>query len=392
MFVSRFINFLRGYIVFSAIGANTERLINEFVTAGIKVWNIRMDRGVLYAEAYAADYEQITELCTRNTMGTELVRQRSMAQSLGKYKGRVGIVLGAAVFTVFLFIMQSFIWDIEIIGNTAISAESLEASLELLGIRKGAFKHSIDFRDCENKMLSLYNEIAWLAINNRGSRVVLEINEGTKSPEFLSASIPCNIVAAKDGWIVSVEVYSGTKMVNDGDYIIAGDLIISGVVEDSVGNIFMRHAAGKVIARTEAVTEIVQPLVVSQTEYTGKIKKRRIFEAFGLKIPLFIAGRVSGEYEQSTSQSRLRLFGNELPFSVYTNEYVFYTTREITISEEEAIAIAEQEVKRFAAVQLRDSRIIASQEEQRLEDGVFYKKVTFLCEEDITKQQEIKLS
>ena len=52
------------------------------------------------------------------------------------------------------------------------------------------------------------------------------------STEMLDESIPCNVVAAADGYIVRIEAYEGAAKVKVGDSVVKGDLLISGVRKD----------------------------------------------------------------------------------------------------------------------------------------------------------------
>lgn len=62
---------------------------------------------------------------------------------------------------------------------------------------------------------------------------------------------PCDIVAAADGQIQTLEIFSGTAMQERNAAVLKGDTIISGIVENRDGGMSMRHAAGYITALTK---------------------------------------------------------------------------------------------------------------------------------------------
>ena len=66
---------------------------------------------------------------------------------IGRYRGRVGVVIGACAFLVSVFVMSLFIWSVDITGCQTVSRTQMLADLREQGLYVGAFKPLIDPKD-----------------------------------------------------------------------------------------------------------------------------------------------------------------------------------------------------------------------------------------------------
>ena len=81
------------------------------------------------------------------------------------------------------------------------------------------------------QMMIKRNDIAFISINTKGTKVVVEIVEKVKEPKSIPKDEPCNIVASKAGLITSINVLAGQKNVSIGDIVNEGDILVIGTME-----------------------------------------------------------------------------------------------------------------------------------------------------------------
>ena len=75
--------------------------------------------------------------------------------------------------------------------------------------------------------------------------------EGVKPPKLIDTSTPCNIVASKDGIIHQPIVMEGELVVEVGDTVRKGQLLVSGIIEHQDTQIVRYvHARANIWART----------------------------------------------------------------------------------------------------------------------------------------------
>ena len=124
-------------------------------------------------------------------------------------------------------------WTIEVVGNETVSSDEILDFLEEEGLKIGSYKSALNPRELERKTLLELKELSWIAVNITGSTVTVEVNERILPPDmYLDNDKACNIVARYTGQIHSMDIYDGQSDLQVGDTVLAGDLIVSGIVED----------------------------------------------------------------------------------------------------------------------------------------------------------------
>ena len=75
------------------------------------------------------------------------------------------------------------------------------------------------------------NDISWMGIDIKGTNVIVKIVKAHEKPEIVDISEYCNIVAKKGGVITKIVAQNGTALVNVGDTVQKGDVLIEGKIE-----------------------------------------------------------------------------------------------------------------------------------------------------------------
>lgn len=389
MFLIRLLRYLRGYVWFEARGVFVERFLNLVARDRIAVWSGRK-RGEVYTGCIAAhNYRRLRTHARKTKVKLRITQKVGAGFQRRKYRKRTGLFIGLALFVVFLMGMSQFIWRIEIGGNERVDEIDVLQALEALGIEPGTWRSSIDVRDCERKMLLLLPELSWAALNIDGSALRVEVSESTKPPKVILDSAPCNIVAGEAGQILSMYVYDGQAMVQIGDTVLPGDMIVSGITQDSRGMSLFRHAQAQVIAQVQLNLEVSVPL--AQTHYieTGKIMKRGYLQLFTGEIPIFLPWSIPAPYRVNRTTTPLRMFSLELPLSWLGEEYILMEEVPVTLTEAEAKKEAMAELGNLQKARLGDAEILEREISSALEGDHFVMKAHYICNMDIAEEREI---
>ena len=198
-------------------------------------------------------------------------------------------------------------------------------------------------------------------------------------------------MAKATGQILYMEVYAGTPEVNEGDAVVAGQLLLNAVVEDTYGKSTLKHAAGKIIAATRHTFTAQVEMQKEVAEPTGRSVTRRSATVFGLRVPLSFTGKPDGVYHLEAEQVRLKIMDAVLPVSLYTETWTEETRRMVPVSQDEALKNAQQEVARQQKEQLGDGKITAQKETVEIRDGNLFYTVEADCEENIAVESEVFL-
>lgn len=291
MFILSIIRFLRGYVLFAGDGGFPERFLNLCAREGIGIWNVKHKDGVLTANVIAGNYHLLRRCASKAGVKLRVLRRRGFTFLLFRYRKRVGILVGAAVFVLILSVSSNYVWTIRVEGNTQTETEAILQTMNALGLRTGAMRSRLDISEMQLDALRQMPGLSWVSVNIRGSVATVEVRERIMPPDMLDESVACNVVAAQDGYIVRLEAYEGNATVRVGEAVVKGDLLISGVMESKLETTRFVHARGTVIANTTRKLEAVIPLDQEETIPTGEEKKKYSVELFGLRIPLHFFAR-----------------------------------------------------------------------------------------------------
>lgn len=245
-------NYLLGYLVIRVEGLSLERFINLTVSKGIYMWDIdRHSYTALTACINISGFKNLKKIVRTSRCRVRILEKRGLPFILVRFKKRRMLVVGLSVFLIIIYGLSSFIWSIEIEGAVRISEEKLLQNLAKHGIRHGAYKRNLDTSSIANKVVIDMPELWWVSIQLKGTKALVRVVETQNPPPMIDRSIPCNIVAAKDGIIHEMLVLEGEPVVKVGDTVRKGQLLVSGVIEDQeTYDVRYVHAMAEINART----------------------------------------------------------------------------------------------------------------------------------------------
>ncbi len=274
--IIKLLRLILGYVEFQASGGFPERFLNLCNINGITLWNVQNDGVKVKACTPVKAYKNIRKSAHKSGMKLKILRKRGLPFFVKYNKARVGVLIGVVISIAFLFLSSCVLWDVEVTGNNKMKSEELLESLSTYNVKVGTFKSKIDTKSVEGKLLKEYPELSWASVNIFGMKAVLEVKENTEKPQIIDENIPMNMVAKKDGRIISINGYSGTNVVKENDYVISGDLLISGIKTNQDGSENLVRAKGKVFAETttklsEEVMNSKETQVLTETDIRYKI-------------------------------------------------------------------------------------------------------------------------
>ena len=152
---------------------------------------------------------------------------------------RKPIEIAFVLITVLAVISQSyFVKAIEIQGYRGIPETDIRHCLAEAGIEEGSFIPKINWREAERHIYDVFPEVTWLKLVYDGRKVFLNISEGDILEETnikykakqANSKYYCNIISDKEGYIESINTYRGLALVEEGDYVEKGQILILGCV------------------------------------------------------------------------------------------------------------------------------------------------------------------
>lgn len=377
-----------GYVRFSVIGGSPERFFNYCARSGIVLWNIA-SRSASGACVSSGLYRALRPFARKAGCRLRVRERHGLPFVLRRTRTHRGILCGAAAFAVILILLSMRVWCIDVTGNTTLDSGAILSALAENGLSPGTRISEVDTKKVEQRLMLMFPKIRWMTINTQGCTMQVCIQEKTEKPEIVKQNGVCNVLASSTGQIVAMRVYAGTAQVKKGDAVAQGQLLVSGVVEDTSGGTTLVHASAEIIAETSRPCEIRIPLKQTLHEPTGSRTVRRSLRLFGAAFPLTFTGKPKGDCEVLGTQTDLKLFGTLLPVSLYEEEWNGMRTVPVVISTREAIGQAEEKMKKYEENLPEGTKILSVHASNRTENNVLIYSAVLKCEENIAEESEM---
>lgn len=282
-----------GFLEISLSGPNPERVINMAMSRGIYVWDIHQDdEGRFLFKVRLGGYKALRYLVRKSGCRMKIKKKRGVPFLVMRAKKRKILVFGLLLFCLTLYFLSSFVWFLEVTGNSKVPTELILQNVENNGLKVGTVKSTLQREYLKDKLLLDIPELAWVAIHVQGSRIVIEVAEKTLIPQN-GDTLPSDLLARIDGKVEELLVLKGTPLVKEGDQVRQGQPLISGlyypqIQVNSDGSITPAGIPEKVRARglvrgrvlhkietqclirEEIVSDTGRELVVTMVSWQGK--------------------------------------------------------------------------------------------------------------------------
>lgn len=254
---------------FTLSGLNLERFMNTMQKSGVPLVSVRRaDHRTLVCECYSSDLTAIRQIAEEKGWRLTGAQPLRFSAFLASLRARPGIPIGLLLSLIMVVALLQFVWRIEIHNAGAYRAD-IAAFLAQEGIGAATAKHSVDADALERKLTRRYPAIAWFHVYVYNITLVVDVAQGVPMPGLPSAG-PGDVVAARDGIVQSVQVFSGTAQVRTGDIVRKGQVLISGVERARDEQLTPVQARGVVMARCWRSHTVQMPLLDIQSEETGR--------------------------------------------------------------------------------------------------------------------------
>lgn len=379
------IRWLRGYVVFELFGKFPERFMNVCTRQGRSLFNASPKGKGFYGSMLLCDYKTIRPVARKCGVRLRVKRRCGLPFLLKRYGDRKGLLAGAAAFIAIIILMQSFVFTVEINGLTSLSEVSFRALLKENGLYQGAFKVNLDLHSIERRIMQDAQDIGWMSINIIGTKAEIEIKEKDKKPVGENRDVPCNIKASTDGVVVEINTKRGKAVILPGSAVKEGQLLVSGVLENALGDVSFVHSDAEVIAETTRN-------VTYKAEKQGMCKlpvktvNRQNVDFIWLSVPINFSP-VNEEYTSRVVTQRLNLNNTAVACGISTEICTVYEESEFLHTEKSAQdALCAQDAL-FRLFCLKDCETIKVIQTKGENKDDYTLDVQYICREDISVKE-----
>ncbi len=233
------INYIKGYYVIVVEGFGIEKFLNYLISNGVRVYNVRRINSTKielhvnrqdmarFKKAYRGNNFQIT---IKQKTGIPFIMKRI-------YKNKT-MWIGALISLALLIATSQFVTDIYIQVPEGVKEQEIRKELYKIGLKPGTYKNNIDRKEIRDTIMLQFDEVAYVSINVKGTNIFVTVTKKAETLEAKEESNYCNILASKNGIIEKVIARSGNSVVNEGDIVQKGDVLINGANSKSVPEVW----------------------------------------------------------------------------------------------------------------------------------------------------------
>lgn len=394
MLLLRLWNYIKGYVIILVEGYFLEKFINICTHRQIFLWDIKRQKNcVMTLKISIRGFKMLRPVARKTGCRVKILKKKGLPFIFNRYRKRKAFVLGAVLFVLLIYVLTSFVWAIEISGNKEVETRVLLEKLASLGVKPGVLKYKVDPDKIVNKMILDIEELSWVSVVVKGTKVKVQVAERKKPPQLIPKNIPCHIIAEKDGIIKSIIIKDGQGMVKVGDTVTKGQILVSGAIDiKNEEKKRLVHAIAIVEARTWYEKQWPVSLKLREEIRTGRKKDSYYLKLFTKKIKLFSEKGNFNDYDKIEMEKRISI-GKDLvfPFALLVERFYEVNIYENKISLEKAKHIAADSAYKEALKDIpEDAKIVdTSLEFVQNDDGSMIAKVIIECIEDIGVTQKI---
>ena len=392
---SGFLGWLIGYRCLRIPRSCAETFMNLCMRYGFVYSNFKISKDGESAELICSIYtsRRVEVACGYCGIPIERVYTRGLPHILYLRRKRVGILIGAVLSVALLIASQSVLWSVEVVGNERLEEREVIELLGSCGLRVGGKLSDLDIDSVENRAILNSDDISWLSINMSGTVARVEIRERIDTEVGDKRKDPANVVARLDGQIVGIEVYSGFLCVSDGDYVRAGQLLVSGLYDSAHSAYRYTRASARIFAKTLHTFTVEIPLEREVKVYIGGEKEKKTLNFFGKSIKLFgNSGNVGESCDIINYEYSFDPFGlGALPISVSVQRVCPYIYERQTLDPAEAEELAYYELWARIEAELPDAQLLKKSISVSLTESSYILNCTVVCIEDIAKILEFEI-
>lgn len=286
-----------------------------------------------YNEYFVLDVSYDDYLYIRRRYKCHIVKYYGKKNIVNIYENNKYVLLSLIISFMLLFLLCNTIFDIKINSDDKDIANVINDSLKDNGI--GVYKRKVSFdklNSIKNKILEDNKDtLEWIEIREKGCIYYIDVTPRVKSNNNVDNSLPSDIVAEKDGVIKHIVVHRGSKVIDNGDYVKKGDILISGNIIKNENVIDKVHSEGVIYAETWKTVNISIPFKRIDYVYKKTINHYYL-DIFGHKFT------ISGKYDSDNTINKKSIVLDKpyLFFKLYKEEKKIYDYNEVILNKEEA--------------------------------------------------------
>lgn len=381
---------ISGQLWVELTSAEPELAVSAYAGAGIPMEDLQ-PQGALTLRFWMPRccYPQARKLAQKRGDCLKILGKRGIYWMLPRLLRRPVLLLGAAVLTGLTLFLPSRILFVQVEGNAAVPARQiLEAAAES-GLAFGTSRRQVRSEKVKNSLLSKIPQLQWAGVNTSGCVATVSVRERTGLPPVQDPVGVSSLCAVRDGYIRSITATAGTALVQPGQTVQAGQVLISGYTDCGLC-LRGEQAKGEVFAQTQQ--ELTAVLPAKRTLRGQSLAQRRSYSLLIGKNRINL-WKDSGIWEDTCGRMYEEHYitlpgGFRLPLALCIQTRTTFALTSETIPEAQARKELTDFARRTVLKRMVAGEIQQAAEHLRQDGGCFWLEARYVCQEMIARQRQ----
>lgn len=356
-----FLWYLYGFVTLQLSGSELPRFLNLCNARMICFRDLEcISPGQMQGKLLMRDFPMLLSVRRKTGVHIHIIKKSGVPFWRSQLQKKKTFLIGMLLGILFLFFLSDRIWNISIEGNQRNSDTELLLYLKEEGVVPGVRKKTISCSHISEMLREKYADITWVSTKQLGTQLNISVNEGFETIETEEIRPTSNLVADKNGKIVSIVTRSGIPLKKPGDFCEKGEILVLGLVE-------IRNDEQQII-RTEEIAADADVWIEREIPYYKEIPlKYEVQTPTEHKLDglYFRIGKWYLRYENPIQKLKTYLgmssapdeTANHCQIQLYTlpllnlsigkKEKLFYEKETVTRTEEEIIRTAEEKIEKY---------------------------------------------
>ena len=380
---------MMGTVYVEVVSADIPAFLSAANGAGLELRNVEMpDALTVRFEVPRTRMKILTRIVDRRGEKMTILRQRGLWWKLAALKKRPVLVAGMCLIMALTLFLPSRVLLVEVEGNTTIPDARIIEAAERCGVTFWASRREVRSERVKNALLEAMPELSWAGVNTYGSRAVISVRQRDLESEEETPPTVSNIVACRDGFILTTQAERGTALCTPGQTVTEGQILISGYTDCGICTTATR-AAGEVFAATTRQIQALTPANCLKTAASGREKvnwslilgKNRINFYKSSGISPSTCGRMVTEYTLTLPG------GFALPVKLLKDTVSARTLTESQVAEADAAELLATFARDYLSQQMIAGTVTAALETVSIQDGCWALAGNYACTEMIGRER-----
>ncbi len=374
----KLLRFIFGYVKVEVFGFAPERFMNLIIKNEIVIWEVETTECGYIFYTGRQNLLRMKPYLQKTNMKHRLLNRYGLPYLMKRNRKRMFFVIGFGVFALAIYILSLFIWEVRIVGEDTLVAETLLEHIEEKYVPLGTLKSKLNCDKLEETLRKEYTDISWISCELKGTGLTVYLEEGMAPSNLEKKSLTGDIVAAKDAVITKMITREGTPVKKVTDTVKKGEILISGTIyiyddNNEVMETSYIAADGDVYGTTTTMYEDYVDLKYYDKKYDGK--KKRYITLFFLDYCFtpYLPNQPKTDYDTYTEIHKTKIFNNfYLPLGYKKTEWNTYSLERKTYDKSEATDLLKErlqkkiETLKEKGVEIVENNVTIEQDGERL--------------------------